>query len=47
VDTCGEVFVMNDENMAEVKGDTVPAEAEDAARTAAGECPVEAIVLED
>ena len=45
VDTCPEVFQMGDE-MAEVIGDEVPAEFEDAAQQAADECPVNAIIVE-
>ena len=45
VDTCPEVFEMGDE-MAEVIVDEVPAEHEDDVQQAAGECPVEAIIIE-
>ncbi|MFP4056366.1 MAG: ferredoxin [Candidatus Brocadiia bacterium] len=45
-DTCPEVFELTDD-VATVKVDTVPPEAEDAAREAAEDCPVEAITLEE
>jgi len=45
VDTCPEVFQMGSDK-AEVIVDEVPAEFEDAARQAADECPVEAIIVE-
>jgi len=44
-DTCPEVFEMG-EDMAQVIGDEVPPEYEDAVQQAADECPVEAIVVE-
>jgi ferredoxin len=44
-DTCPEVFEMGPE-MAQVKGEEVPPEYEDAVQQAADECPVEAIVIE-
>jgi ferredoxin len=43
-DTCPEVFEMGD-NMATVIVDEVPPEYEEAARQAADECPVEAIII--
>lgn len=46
IDTCSEVFEMA-EDLAVVKGDTVPAEAEATCREAAEACPVEAISIED
>ena len=45
VDTCPEVFDMGDD-VAEVKGDTVPADAEASCREAAESCPVECIEIE-
>ena len=42
-----DVFEMNDEGIAEVKVDTVPAELEDVAKEAAEECPSEAITIEE
>ena len=45
VDTCPEVFEMGDD-IAEVIADVVPPEFEEAAQTAADECPVEAIIVE-
>ena len=46
VETCPEVFQM-DGDVAVSKVDEVPAEAEDCARQAAEECPVEAIKIEE
>jgi ferredoxin len=46
-ETCPEVFEMNDDNVAEVKADPVPADAEDSCREAAENCPVEAITIEE
>ena len=46
VDTCPEVFEMGTADIAEVIGDEVPAEFEDAVQQAAEECPVEAIIIE-
>ena len=43
--TCPEVFVMED-NVAVVKADPVPPEAEATCREATENCPVEAITLE-
>jgi ferredoxin len=43
--TCPDVFDMQDD-VAIVKGDAVPAGAEDCAKQAAEECPVEAIKIE-
>ena len=45
VDTCPEVFEMNDENSAEAKADPVPSEAETTCREAAESCPVDAIEI--
>lgn len=44
---CPEVFVLNDENTADVLLDPVPAEHKEQCRVAAGNCPVEAIKLSD
>jgi ferredoxin len=44
-ETCPEVFEMEDD-IAKVKGDAVPAEAEETAKQAADECPAEAITIE-
>jgi ferredoxin len=44
-DTCPEVFEMEGD-VAKVKGDAVPAGAEESAKQAAEECPVEAIKFE-
>ena len=43
--TCPDVFEMEDD-VAKVKGDEIPADAEDCAQQAAEECPVEAIKVE-
>ncbi|MFC1737564.1 ferredoxin [Planctomycetota bacterium] len=45
VNTCPEVFEMGID-MAEVIGDEVSAELEDAVQQAAEECPVEAIIID-
>lgn len=44
---CPEVFIMNDEAIAEVIADPVPAEAAEKAREAAASCPVEAITIDE
>ncbi len=44
-ETCPEVFEMEDD-IAKVKGDAVPADAEESAKQAAEECPSEAITFE-
>ena len=46
VDTCPEVFEMNDDDLAVVKVDVVPADAEESAQEAADDCPAEAIIIE-
>jgi ferredoxin len=46
-ETCPEVFEMNDESIAEVKTDSVPAEVEETCHQAAEECPVDAISIEE
>lgn len=46
-ETCPEVFELDDEGLATVKADPVPADAEDSAREAADVCPVEAITIQD
>ena len=45
-DTCPEVFEMDDDDIAKVKADPVPPEAEESCQQAADECPVEAIAIE-
>ena len=45
-ETCPEVFELSDD-VAKVKVDVVPPEAQDSCRTAAEECPVEAISIEE
>ena len=45
-DACPEVFDLGDE-IAEVKVNPVPADAEDGCREAAESCPVDAITLEE
>jgi ferredoxin len=47
VDTCPEVFELNDEDIAKVIVDEVPSEAEDSCREAAESCPAEAIHIEE
>ena len=44
--TCPEVFEMSDD-VAKVKVDVVPPEAQDSCREAAKDCPVEAISIEE
>ncbi len=44
-DICPAVFEMNDDDIAVVKVDSVPADAEDACREAAESCPVDAIAI--
>lgn len=44
---CPEVFEMDDEDIAIVIADPVPAEHEDSAQEAADSCPTDAIVIED
>lgn len=46
VETCPDVFEM-DADIAVVKTEQVPDDAEDSARQAADECPVEAITVEE
>lgn len=46
VDTCPEVFEMNDDDLAVAKVDVVPADAEESAQEAADDCPSEAITIE-
>lgn len=46
VETCPEVYEMNDDDVAKVKGDAVPAGAEESAKLAADDCPAEAIKVE-
>ena len=47
VETCPEVFALgDDDDVARVTADPVPADAEDTCRQAAEECPVEAIAVE-
>jgi len=45
VETCPDVFEMGDD-VAVVKVDEVPADAEDSAQEAADDCPAEAIIVE-
>ena len=45
-EVCPEVFEMDDEDMARVKGDEVPPDVEAACQDAVEECPVEAISIE-
>ena len=46
VDTCPEVFEMNDDDLAVTIVDVVPADAEESAQEAADDCPAEAITIE-
>ena len=47
VESCEDIFKMSDDwDMAVVKVETVPADLEDDAKTAAEDCPAEAIVIE-
>ena len=46
-ETCPEVFVMNDQDIAEVKLDPVPPDVQDACREAAEGCPSDAIKIEE
>jgi ferredoxin len=45
-ETCPEVFDMGDDDIAKVKGDEVPTDAEDSAKQAADDCPAEAIKVD-
>jgi ferredoxin len=47
VDLCPEAFELNEEGMAIVKLDEVPAELQDACKEAADNCPTEAISIEE
>jgi ferredoxin len=47
VEVCPEVFEMNDDDIAVVLVDPVPAEHEDACRDAADQCPCDAIAVEE
>jgi ferredoxin len=47
VEVCPDVFEMDADEKAQSKVDVVPAEAEDACREAADQCPTEAITIED
>jgi ferredoxin len=44
---CPEVFEMDDEALAKVIVDVIPADAEDSAQEAADACPTEAITIEE
>jgi len=46
-ETCPEVFKLNDDGIAEVILDPVPADSADCAREAAEACPVDAIEIEE
>ncbi len=46
IETCEAVFEMNDDDIAIVKADPVPADAEETAKEAADDCPSEAIKIE-
>jgi ferredoxin len=47
VNTCPEVFEMDDDGLAKEKQSEVPAGAEESCREAASDCPVEAISIEE
>ncbi len=46
VETCPDVFEMS-EDVARVKVESIPDDAQDCTRQAAEECPVEAIIIEE
>ncbi len=46
VETCPDVFEMNNDAVAQAKVDVVPADAEACAQEAAEDCPAEAITIE-
>ena len=46
VDTCPEVFELNDENISTVRIDEIPSECEQTCREAADICPTRAITIE-
>ena len=46
VDICPEVFEMGEENMAVVKGVSIPENAEECCQEAKDSCPVEAIDID-
>ena len=45
-ETCPEVFKMADDDVAKVKADPIPADAEESAKQSAEDCPAEAIKVE-
>ena len=47
VETCPEVFEMGDDGVAQAKVAEVPAGARESCRQAAGDCPTEAITVEE
>ena len=47
VDICPEAFELDEEGIAVVKVDEVPAELQDACKEAADTCPTEAISIEE
>ena len=47
VETCPEVFDMgDDDDVAKVKGDEIPSDAEESAKQSVEDCPAEAIKVE-
>ena len=46
IDVCPDVFEMGDNDVVVVIADPIPAEAEDAARDAADQCPSESILVQ-
>jgi len=47
VDTCPEVFELNDEGVSKVKMEQIPTEYQKGCKEAADNCPTEAISLEE
>ncbi|MHC4571120.1 MAG: ferredoxin [Planctomycetota bacterium] len=47
VDTCPEVFELNDEGVSKVKMEQIPTEYQQSCKEAADNCPTEAISLEE
>lgn len=47
IQTCPDVFELNDDNYAIVRVDTVSFDSQNACRQAAAECPVEAIIIQN
>ena len=45
--TCPQVFELNDNGMSAVKVDQIPTDAQQSCKQAAGNCPTEAISIEE